>query len=232
MNSPPSDLAERSPAGFLFSRRTVENNAKILYAMAFFDAQNLFQHAKDAFGHFHPNFDPQKLHNAVCAQNGWTPILVRFYTGIPDSNRSAMWAGYWNSRVLALKRSGVSVTTRKLRYRDTQITMPDGTVETSTIAQEKGVDVRLALDVVKFARKRNFDVAVIYSQDQDLCEVVEEIKEIAQEQNRFIQICCPFPVGPNATSRRGIDGTEWFRMDRDFYDACLDHHDYRPKQRQ
>lgn len=202
--------------------------SKPLYAMAFFDAQNLFQHAKDAFGHHHPNFDPTKLHHAVCAANGWTPNLVRFYTGVPDANRNAMWAGYWNNRVLSLKRNGVSVTTRKLRYHDNQVEMPDGTIETTTSVQEKGIDVRLSLDVVKLARKKNFEVAVIFSQDQDLCEVVDEIKEIAKEQGRFIHICCPFPSSSTATSRRGIDGTNWFRMDRTFYDACLDPRDYRP----
>ena len=27
-------------------------------AIAFFDGQNLFGHAKSAFGHSHPNYDP------------------------------------------------------------------------------------------------------------------------------------------------------------------------------
>lgn len=95
--------------------------------------------------------------------------------------------------------------------------------------QEKGVDVRLALDVVKAARRKQFDVAVIYSQDQDLCEVVEEIKEIAAEQARQIIVACAFPYGPNATAGRGINNTQWFRMKQEFYDACLDPRDYRPK---
>lgn len=28
------------------------------YALAFVDGQNLYRHAKDAFGHHHPNYDP------------------------------------------------------------------------------------------------------------------------------------------------------------------------------
>lgn len=86
-------------------------------AMAFFDAQNHYQHAKAAFGHHHPNFDPLKLHRAVCAANGWRPTLVRFYTGVPTEERSPMWHGYWSRRLLGLKRAGVVVTTRPLRYR-------------------------------------------------------------------------------------------------------------------
>lgn len=198
------------------------------FAMGFFDAQNLYRHAKDAFGHIHPNFDPTKLHRAVCAEHEWTPNLVRFYTGVPEQARDPQWSGYWSNRVMALKRAGVNVTTRKLRYHDTPVLNPDGTTQTVTYVKEKGIDVRLALDIVKCARLGSFDVAVIYSQDQDLCEVVEEVKEIARQQQRSIELCCAFPSSGTATSGRGIDKTQWFRMEQSFYDACIDPHDYRP----
>jgi len=41
------------------------------YAVAFFDGQNLFQHAMAAFEHYHPNYDPQRLATAVCMSKGW-----------------------------------------------------------------------------------------------------------------------------------------------------------------
>lgn len=59
--------------------------------MAFFDGQNLYQHAKDAFGHYHPNYDPLKLHKAVCKTHGWEPNLVRYYTGVPEASRDKRW---------------------------------------------------------------------------------------------------------------------------------------------
>ena len=40
------------------------------YAMSFVDGQNLFRHAKSAFGHHHPNYDLEKLHRAVCCAFG------------------------------------------------------------------------------------------------------------------------------------------------------------------
>jgi uncharacterized LabA/DUF88 family protein len=197
--------------------------------MAFIDGQNLYQHAKDAFGHHHPNYDPKKLHSAVCAQFGWIPTLVRFYTGIPSASESPMWAGYWSKRLLYMKRNGIHVTTRPLRYRETETFDMHGNQKITRVPQEKGIDVRLALDIVSTARSRQWDVAVIFSQDQDIAEVVEEVRAISKEQDRWIKICCAFPSGPNATSRRGIDKTDWFRMDREFYDACLDPTDYRPQ---
>ena len=167
--SPPSDLAASAvPGGVSISRPHMSDadaQPKVLHAMGFFDGQNLFRHAKEAFGYYHPNYDVCKLHAAVCAQQGWTSNLIRFYTGVPSLAEAPMWAGYWSNRVLAMKRAGVFVTTRDIRYQKTEVEQADGTTKIITTPHEKGIDVRLALDVVSTARKRQYDVAVIYSQD-------------------------------------------------------------------
>ncbi len=198
------------------------------YAMAFFDGQNLFQHAMKAFGHFHPNYDPKKLHTMVCAKMGWSPNLVRFYTGIPDHKHSPMWAAYWANRVLAMKRAGIHVTTRPLRYHEEEMETVTG-MTTVVTPQEKGIDIRIALDLVSCAVAGQFDVAVIYSQDQDLAEAVREVREIGNKLSREVEIACAFPFGPNATVKRGIDKTTWIHMEEADYNACLDPYDYRPK---
>lgn len=202
--------------------------AKPIHAMAFIDGQNLFQHAKEAFGHYHPNYDPIKLHAHVCAANGWTPNLVRFYSGIPTVANDPRWAGWWSNRVIALKRAGVHVTTRPLRYRTEYAFDENGAEKIITVPHEKGIDVRLALDIVSCAITKQFDVAVIYSQDQDLSEVVTDIKKIAQAAGRDITLACAFPSGPNASSKRGINGTNWILISQAEYGQCLDPRDYRP----
>ena len=198
--------------------------------MAFIDGQNLYQHAKDAFGHHHPNYDPVKLHSMVCAAKGWTPNLIRFYTGVPSPKESPMWAGYWSNRVLAMKRAGIMVTTRPLRYRTQKAFDCNGEEQEITVAQEKGIDVRLALDIVTCAVQGQYDVAVIYSQDQDLNEVVTDVRNTAQKVGRNIELASAFPSGPTATSRRGIDKTDWIRIEEADYNLCLDPRDYRPPQ--
>lgn len=199
-------------------------------AVSFFEGQNLFYHAKAAFGHYHPNYDPRKLSDAVCHACGWQNHGVRFYTGIPDANRDPMWYGYWQSRFLAMKRAGISVTARPLRYLVKNELLTDGTTQEAVVGrQEKGIDLRIGLDVVRTARLGQLDVAIIFSQDQDLAEVAQEIREIARSENRWLKIVSAFPVSPSATTRRGINNTDWFRMDRAFYDACLDPWDYRPR---
>ena len=95
------------------------------------------------------------------------------------------------------------------------------------IRKEKGVDVRIALDVIRLAHRDEYDVAVLFSQDQDLSEVAEEVRTISAGRGRWLKIACAFPTSPTSRSLRGIDKTDWIRIDRVTYDACLDNRDYR-----
>ena len=70
---------------------------------------------------------------------------------------------------------------------------------------------------------------VLFSQDQDLSEVADEMRLISKHQMRWIRIACAFPDSPARTNRRGINGTEWIKTDRSLYDSCIDARDYRPK---
>jgi len=40
-----------------------------------------------------------------------------------------------------------------------------------------------------------------------------------------------FAISPTSENRRGINATEWIKIDRATYDACLDPNDYRPKKK-
>ena len=197
-------------------------------AVAFFDGQNLFRSAMAAFGHYHPNYDPMKLTDAVCRARGWQNHGARFYTGVPDADQNPMWYGYWQNRFLAMRRAGVSVISRPLRYLIENETLPGGGTRERVISQEKGIDLRIGLDVVRMAHLGQLDVAIIFSQDQDLAEVADEIKYIARSENRWLKVVSAFPDNSAVARQRGINGTEWFRMNQSFYDACLDPWDYRP----
>lgn len=95
--------------------------------------------------------------------------------------------------------------------------------------EEKGIDVRIALDVIRMAHWREFDVALVFSQDQDLSEVAAEVRLISREQTRWIKIASAFPLSPTTRNRRGINNTDWVPIDRNLYDSCLDLRDYRPR---
>ena len=49
------------------------------------------------------------------------------------------------------------------------------------------IDLRLGLDVVRLARNADLDVAILFSQDQDLAEVAREVRDISRSTDRWIK---------------------------------------------
>lgn len=124
-------------------------------------------------------------------------------------------------------RTGVKVFTRPMRYRNKTVRLSDGSTHTFLTGEEKGIDVRIALDILTGAINDRYDVAVVFSQDQDLSEAATEIRAIAQQQDRWIKVACAFPWSPASHNKRGINNADWLKIDRTAYDKCIDPKDYR-----
>jgi len=197
--------------------------------IAFIDGQNLFHMVRDAFGYHYPNYNPRALSESVARPMGWQLTEVRFYTGVPDRADNASWSHFWSAKLLAMSRAGVRTYSRSLRYRNKTVICPGGVRHTFLVGEEKGIDVRIALDIIRGAHRNGYDVALVFSQDQDLSEVADEIRVISREQSRWIKVACAFPDSPTMSNRRGINRTDWIRIDRVTYDACIDSRDYRPR---
>jgi len=200
-------------------------------AVAFVDGQNLFYAARDAFGYSYPNYDPKALAAKVCEKRGWRLTQTRFYTGIPNPNADPRRHGFWTRKMAVMGTRGIVTYSRQLSYTTKLIEIPGGGTKPILLGREKGIDIRIALDVVRLALDMHYDVGLIFSQDQDMTEVADEVRYISKRQRRWIKIACAFPVGPTSPNTRGIDKTDWIRIDRATYDACLDPNDYRPKMR-
>ena len=197
--------------------------------VVFVDGQNLYHCARETFGCSHPNYDVLKLSNAVCKLNGWILSESRFYTGFPDAEDDPFWNAFWSKKLLAITRQGVRAFSRPLRYRDREIWIGDGVSITRRLGEEKGIDVRIAIDLIRLAHRNSYDVAVLFSQDQDLSEAADEIRKISNEQKRWIKIASAFPWRSMAANVRGVNNTDWIRLDRATYEQCIDTFDYRAK---
>lgn len=200
-------------------------------AIAFVDGQNLFHSVRESFGYIYPNYDVSALSQAICRQQGWTLAQARFYTGIPNAHDNAFWHHFWTAKLRTISWQSCHVFSRPLRYRNKTFRLPDGTEHTFLTGEEKGIDVRIAVDVIRLAHRNQYDVAILFSQDQDLSEVADEIRVVAQEQQRWIKVACAFPFSPTTRNPRGIQKTDWIKIDRATYDACLDARDYRAKKK-
>lgn len=196
--------------------------------IAFVDGQNLFYAAKAAFGYTYPNYDPRALAERECAKKNWKLVETRFYTGVPSESDDVFWNKFWSSKKLSMSRQGVRIFTRELKYRSKSFRDVDGKTHQLRVADEKGIDVRIAIDAISCVVLDKCDVVLIFSQDQDLSEVAHEIRAISRQTGRWIKIASAFPVSESCTNKRGINKTDWIKIDRADYDACLDLRDHRP----
>ena len=198
-------------------------------AICFVDGQNLFRAAKEAFGYTYPNYDPKRLGERICADQGWIAAEVRFYTGVPQPSDDARWHYFWTAKLAQMGRMRVVTFSRRLRYNNVTIKLPGGRQVSTLKGREKGIDIRIALDMVRAAHQGRADVFVVFSQDQDLTEAVDEVRLIARHSGTTIRIASAYPYSAASQNTKGIDKTDWIRIDRKTYDACIDPRDYRPK---
>lgn len=196
---------------------------------AFVDGSNLFNSLKRCFGHRHPNYDIARLAQAVVAlEPNRLLVGTSFYIGIPKPLDDADKNAWWSKKLAAMGRTGVSVNTRHLKRRELSIKLGGLVFFEKTVPRlvEKGIDLKLGLDLVRLARNNAYDAAIVFSQDGDLVEAVEEVHSIATEQNRWIQVECAYPVAGGVDSWP-IRRTMPRQITRALYDLSIDPTDYR-----
>lgn len=143
----------------------------------FIDAQNAYRRARACFfpevlSGVHGQFDPVRLGHLIAVRNNPSGIRcalseVRIYSGRPDQRRDPRTYAAHRNQIQRWADDGAAVITRMLRYPRTWPTEP---------AQEKGIDVALALDFVDLAARNAYDVGVIMSTDNDLLPAVEMVR--------------------------------------------------------
>jgi uncharacterized LabA/DUF88 family protein len=189
--------------------------------IVFFDGQNLYRGAKDAwrpqpaigFSRYSwPSYDVEKLAEILTYRiPGRTLAQICFYTGVPKLEENEHWHYFWSNKLRYLKNRGVETYKGRINL----------------AGQEKGVDVRLAIDLVRLTYEEKYEVAIIVSQDWDFGEAIRLAKKIAKNQGRELVFESSFPLGTGSKSDRGIPGTNWFPIEQTTYDACYDPREYR-----
>jgi uncharacterized LabA/DUF88 family protein len=184
--------------------------------VVFIDGQNLFHLAKEAWdeGYHWPKYDPIRIAEELTAlKPGRALIQVRFYSGVPTKDQDKKWHAFWTAKLRAVQSRGAWI------YRGRILN-----------GREKGVDVRIALDLVRLARTKEYDTAIVVSQDSDLNEALKEVVEIVKEQRRFVTLESAFPYEAEKNmSKRGLTPSTWRKIDRAMYDRCADVRDYRKR---
>lgn len=142
--------------------------------VVFVDYQNVFATARRCF--HQPRYrrsdgqiDPLALGELLVARRRRPSVLteVRVFRGLPDRTREPMTHAANLRQVSRWTRSPVvHVVQRPLRYPRKWPVDP---------AQEKGVDVALAVDFVRLAAEGAYDAAILMSTDTDLLPALEAV---------------------------------------------------------
>ncbi len=199
----------------------------------FVDAQNLYKRARSAFGALaadgrieEPSIFgqvyPIQLGQLICDRPppDYTRKLqqVRVYTGRPDSTKDPRGYGANLAQCSAWEKAGAVVTWRTLRY-------PYGWPKSKP--EEKGIDVALAIDVVRLAIEGEYDIGVICSSDTDLRPALEYV------HNKFIVLPRVEVMCWTGGKRLSVPGINlWCHMlNRSDFDSISDPTDYRTPRR-
>jgi uncharacterized LabA/DUF88 family protein len=139
--------------------------------IVFIDGQNMYRCARRAFGwegqpgHY-GNFKPIGLGRTVAATGPNRELVqVRIYTGVPTPKHDRRGNSIMQRRMAAWIADSpalVQVFPRPLSYPPAE-------------GREKGVDVELAIDLVRLALDDEYDVGVLASTDTDLVPPIELI---------------------------------------------------------
>lgn len=140
----------------------------------FVDYQNTYRAARDiyhdGFGpHMLGQVNPGPLGQLLVDRSDFDRKLteVRVYRGLPSSKYDPKGYGAARAQLATWERDPlVSVVTRPLRYPSEYPDSP---------AEEKGIDVALAVDFVMGAARGAFDVGIVISLDTDLRPAIETV---------------------------------------------------------
>ncbi|HVR07445.1 MAG TPA: NYN domain-containing protein [Thermoanaerobaculia bacterium] len=190
------------------------------------DGQNLYHGAKDAwcppapappqFAHYGwPSYDARKIALALVNTSAGRALSeCRFYTGVPSPKQNELWHGFWTAKLRMMKGQGIEIYKGHIN--------PGG--------QEKGVDVSIAVDLVRLTYQDAYDVAIVVSADWDLAPAIKLARLIATENGRTPDFESASPYEPGIFENRGLPGTTWLKIDKAMYDRCRDYNEYRPWQ--
>jgi hypothetical protein len=106
--------------------------------------------------YIYPNYDIKKLAEEISKSQAWNLTDICFYTGVPDPVDDPRWNRFWTNKLAAMGRQGIKVFSRPLRYRNQTVKLPSGATHTFLHGEEKGIDVRIALDVIGKAVRKEY----------------------------------------------------------------------------
>ena len=169
-------------------------------AILFIDANNWYHNVKNWFKP--SDIDILKLKDLISDERGFEILEIRWYASMPSIEDNPLIYKNQRSFLGHLEKQGIRVITRKLQRLSTKEIRKKRQelldswdlcknckpiVEESFLdisdnhQKEKGIDVWIAIDIVKEAINGNIDCAVLMSGDADFVPALNLIEEVGKE---------------------------------------------------
>lgn len=194
--------------------------------VVFIDNQNIYKGARHGFFnpgdyHVHGQFDPIALGELICSRPppGFTRELeeVRVYTGQPSASKDPKSYGASRRQYDAWEKRGATVIPRPLRYPPAY---------PNEKAEEKGIDVELAIDFIAMAIDGKYDVGVIASTDTDLIPAIDFVAKRYSTSRRAEVAAWSYRVNRNPSLKSNVKQIWCHWLNRADYDQIADLRDY------
>ena len=121
--------------------------------VAFFDGQNLLYAGEEGVRLHLAELRPAGIDRGRLRFRGWTPGQTCFYTGLPSVRDDRFWNHFWTAKLASMGKRGIHTFSRHLKYPTKRCRFRAAVRQAVLVGQEKGIDIRIALDVVRMARK-------------------------------------------------------------------------------
>ncbi|MBU0760675.1 MAG: NYN domain-containing protein [Nanoarchaeota archaeon] len=200
--------------------------------MVFIDANNWYHNLK---GWLKPSdIDIKKIVNFISTEKNLDIIEIRWYTSMPSREDNELIYKRQRSFLGHLEKQGIKIISRKLqrlsnkelaRKRQNLIESWDlcdickPLVAASfldmrdTTQKEKGIDVRIAIDMVNYALSNKLECCILISGDADFVPALELVKSIGKEV-----LCAFIPRGYSNELRQKFSH---LTIKRDSLTKCL-----------
>ena len=201
-------------------------------AIVFIDANNWYHNVKHWFKP--GNIDIQKVMDIISERFDLDIAEIRWYTSMPDRKDNELLYKKQRAFLGGLQKKGVKIITRKLQRLSNKELMKkrqdfieswnlcetckpfveESFLDLSENSQkEKGIDVWIAIDMVKKAFQNKLDFCILISGDADFVPAFNLIKEIGKEV-----LSCSVPRGYSNELRQKFP---YFVLKKEILNKCL-----------
>jgi hypothetical protein len=138
--------------------------------------------------------DPARLADLIASRRSRpsTAAAIHVYRGRPDPNHQPTPTAANDAQASQWSRDPrVEVTRRQLNYRDWPNLPP----------QEKGIDVQIAVDLIRVAYDKKYDALVLFSSDTDLLPALETVVRL---RLGHVEVACWSGFKPLRFSRSNL----------------------------